>query len=209
MTLLIAPQPDSQAQAQAQAALPDPVELLKQTPQPQYCGICACPCLNPRLPTSQPDLPDLPLGEASQDLSTPVWLHQYHHLQPSRGILPYPYEPQSKTQPFQSYTAPHQHIVPIHLYCLRAVIAITQSGVWNCSMVANDQMMVGWSVPRWTGFGPWVKEMAVRPATGMGWTGLADQKGRYVDGVEGSHLRAVLSPSSLPDRNITQVTNVD
>lgn len=68
-------------------------------------------------------------------------------------------------------------------------------------MVANDQMMVGWSVPRWTGFGPWVKEMAVRPAIGMGWTGLADQKGRYVDGVEGSHLRAVrLSLISQNDR---------
>lgn len=187
MTLLIVPQPDSQDQN----TLPNPVEPLKSTADPQYCAICACPCLTPRLPTAPPDLPDLPLNGADLTLGTPGWLHQYHHLQPSRGILPYPYEPSITTNTFQAYSSPHKHVVPIHLYCLRAVIGITQTGMWNCSSVADDQMMVGWSVPRWTGFGPWVREMAVRPAVGMGWTGLADQKGRFVEGIEGSHLRSV------------------
>lgn len=172
----------------------NPTELLKQTPRPEYCAICACPCLTPRLPTPQTDQPDLPL--AQYELATPEWLHQFHHLQPSRGILPYPYEASQNIEPFQSYHSPHKHIVPIHLYCLRAVIAITESGMWNCSGRSTDQMMIGWSVPRWTGFGPWVREIGVKPAIGMGWTGLADQKSRFREVIEGSHLRDVsLSPA--------------
>lgn len=185
MTLILANDPKSTDTEH----LLDPIEILRNETQPQYCGICACPCLMTRLPTPQPDAPDLPLPTPLP--ATPVWLHQFHHLMPSRGILPYPHDPQTAPKPFQAYASPHQHVVPIHLYCLRAVIAITQSGMFNCSVTQVDSMMVGWSVPRWTGFGPWVKGMAAKPAIGMGWTGLADQRARFEDGVEGSHLRPV------------------
>lgn len=189
MTLILADSPPKQIGATS------PVDLMKQNPDPTYCAICACPCLHPRLPTPLPDQPDeSPSDSASRQLSTPKWLHQYHHLQPSRGILPYPYEHQSQKtqQQHRAYhLSPQQNIVPVHLHCLRAVIAITQSGMWNCKSDHPDVMMVGWTIPRWTGYGPWVRNSIIRPTYGMGWSGLADQKSRYVEGVEGSHLRSV------------------
>lgn len=176
---------------------PAPVELLRQKPDLTCCAICACPCLTPRLPTPQPDDPDI--TPTTSDLLTPAWLHQFHHLQPTKGILPYPYKPIQQKGAHQAYTSPSQRVIPVHLYCLRAIIAITQPGMWNCVSDHPDSMMVGWTVPRWTGFGPWMKDPTARPISSMGWSGLADQKYRYIEAVEGSHLRSV---SPAPPRGM-------
>jgi len=179
MTLIIA-EPPSDTQL-------DPITLLQSQASPIYCGICACPCLCPRLPTPQPEQPDLPLTKLAHQLTTPVWLHQYHNLQPSTGILPYPVPPADP----RDAKNPHKRIVSIHLYCLRAVLGVVKSGMFNCGSVHEEQMMIGYSMPRYVGFGPWTPagmRSAERPEST--WMGMADQRSRW-DVIEGSHLRSV------------------
>ena len=179
MTLIIA-EPPSDTQL-------DPITLLQSQASPVYCGICACPCLAPRLPTPQPEEPDLPLTKVAHQLTTPIWLHQYHDLQPSTGILPYP---PPIADPRDANNS-HRKIMPIHLYCLRAVLGVVKSGMFNCGSVHDERMMIGFSIPRYVGFGPWVSggtRFAERSEST--WRGMADQRGRW-DLMEGSHLRPV------------------
>lgn len=170
----------------AEQARLDHLAILKLQQNPSYCGICACPCLEPRLPTPQPHETDH--DSHSHDLPTPTWLHQYHHLQPSSGILPYPCpipDPRDSNNP-------HKRVVPIHLYCLRAVLEIVQSDMFNSGGINDERLMIGYRIPRYVGFGPWVNgsmESTDRPE--VSWRGLADQRSRWEFGVEGSHLRSV------------------
>lgn len=183
MTLVIA-EPPSDTQL-------DPITLLQSQTSPTYCGICACPCLAPRLPTPQPEDSDLPLTKLAHQLNTPIWLHQYHNLQPSTGILPYP-PPIADPRDARN---PHKRIVSIHLYCLRAVVGVVKSGMFNCGSVHDEQMMIGYSIPRYVGFGPWTPASSVsteRPEST--WMGMADQRARW-NVIEGSHLRSVSPPS--------------
>jgi hypothetical protein len=145
----------------------DPITLLQSQASPTYCGICACPCL------------------------APVWLHQYHNLQPSTGILPYPPPPADP----RNAKNPHKRILPIHLYCLRAVLGVVKSGMFNCGSVHDEQMMIGYAIPRYVGFGPWSPaslRSTERPEST--WMGMADQRARW-NVIAGSHLRSVSPPS--------------
>jgi len=130
----------------------EPTTVLRSQAVPTYCGICSAPCLTPRLPTPQPEESDPPLTKLAASLPTPAWLHQYHHLQPSAGILPFPLP---KTDPRDAKN-PHKRIVPIHLYCLRAVLGVVKSGMFNCGSLHEERMMIGYSIPRYVGFGPWM-----------------------------------------------------
>ena len=69
---------------------------------------------------------------------------------------------------------------------------------------------MGWSLPKWTDYGPWVAEAdrgimgfkrdMKKRGIGVGyWAGCADQKARWKEGVEGSHLLLVslISPFSI------------
>jgi hypothetical protein len=183
MTLIVA-KPPSDTQL-------DPIILLQSQATSTYCGICACPCLAPRLPTPQPEEPDLPLTKLAHQVTTPIWLHQYHSLQPSTGILPYP----SPIADPRDTKSPHKRSVPIHLYCLRAVLGVVKSGMFNCGSVNDEQMMIGYSIPRYVGFGPWsLANLRSTERPGSTWMGMADQRARW-NMIEGSHLRSV-SPSS-------------
>jgi hypothetical protein len=175
MTLII-----SEAPVAEQASL-DPITILKTQESPSYCCICACPTLTPRLPTPQPHGPD-PISIKIHNLPTPAWLHQYHHLQPSSGILPYP----PPIQDPRNSNNPHKRIVSIHLYCLRSVLDIVQSDMFSTGGRNVEHMMIGYSIPRYTGFGPWIYGNVKSPEAS--WKGLADQRNRWELGVEGSHL---------------------
>ena len=186
MTLII-PEPPSISDHQL-----EPTTVLRSQAVPTYCGICSAPCLTPRLPTPQPEESDPPLTKLADSLSTPAWLHQYHHLQPSAGILPFPLP---KTDPRDAKN-PHKRIVPIHLYCLRAVLGVVKSGMFNCGSLHEERMMIGYSIPRYVGFGPWMPaslRFTERPEST--WMGMADQRSRW-DVIEGTHLLPVGSPSS-------------
>jgi hypothetical protein len=181
MTLII-----SEAPVAEQASL-DQVTILNTQESPSYCCICACPTLTPRLPTPQPHEPGL-IFTKMQDLPTPTWLHQCHHLQPSSGILPYPLpisDPRDSNNP-------HKRIVCIHLYCLRSVLDIVQSDMFNTGGRNVEQMMIGYSIPRYTGFGPWMNgSLRSTEKPEASWRGMVDQKSRWKFGVEGSHLCSV------------------
>jgi hypothetical protein len=178
MTLII-----SEAPVAEQASL-DPITILKTQESPSYCCICACPTLTPRLPTPHPHEPG-PISIEIHDMPTPKWLHQYHHLQPSSGILPHP----PPVSDLRDSNNPHKRIIAIHLYCLRSVLDIIQSDMFSTGGVNDEQVMIGYSIPRYTGFGPWMNwklKSAQRPEAS--WRGLADQRNRWELGVEGSHL---------------------
>jgi hypothetical protein len=165
----------------------DPITLLKSQASPNYCGICAAPCLTPRLPTPQPTEPDIIPTKLAGHLDTPIWLHQYHHLQPSTGIIPFPLPP---TDP-RDQKNPHKRIISIHLYCLRAVLGVVKSGMFNCGSVHDEQMMLGYSVPRYVGFGPWMPaQLRATERPESTWMGMADQRSRW-NIIEGSHLLPV------------------
>jgi hypothetical protein len=167
----------------------DPVELMQSQAQPAYCGICACPCLQPRLPTPQPDAPDSPPTKFVSSLPTPSWLHQYHHIQPCRGLLPFPHDP--STQPDHERTNPSRRIVAVHLFCYRMVAKLLEYGIYG--MHYHQEMMM-YSVPRYIGFGPWNDVSMLRTETPeMSWMGLNDQKSRWKFGIEGSHLTPVIT----------------
>jgi hypothetical protein len=185
MTLII-----SEAPVAEQASL-DRVTILKSQDSPSYCCICAGPTLTPRLPTPQPHETD-PVFTKAHNLPTPTWLHQYHHLQPSSGILPYP----SPIPDPRDSTNPHKRIGSIHLYCLRSVLDIVQSDMFGTGGRDVEHMMIGYSIPRYVGFGPWINgslRSTERPVAS--WRGLADQRNRWESGVDGSHLSSV---SALP-----------
>jgi hypothetical protein len=168
---------------------PDRTKLSSRK-SPLYCGVCACPCLNPRLPTPQPEEPDILISD-SHNLATPTWLHQFHHLQPTTGILPYP-PPEPNPRDLGNV---HKRIMPIHLYCLRAILGVVKAGLFNCGygMSREEGMMIGYSIPRHVGFGPWVSGQTggdVCPE--RSWSGLADQRSRWCNSqIESSHLISV------------------
>lgn len=167
----------------------DPITVLGKQDNPAYCGICACSCLQPRLPTPPPEDLDPTVGPST---FTPAWLHQYHHLQPSRGILLYPFDPQTQPAPADAASNPHHRVVPVHLYCLRAVLDIVRVGMYGSLTHQEESIMIGYSVPRYVGFGPWVGGSGLRTERPeMTWMGLEDQRSRWTFECEGSHLRAV------------------
>jgi len=117
---------------------------------------------------------------------------------------------------------PKQHrCIPLHTYCLEAILRTTRQSMFNTASSHETNMLLGWSLPKWTGWGPWVDTRdrggsdVAQGVERRGWVdywgGTADQCARFAQaaierrGVDGDcpnrcqeqqrHLIAV----SLPD----------
>ena len=180
---------------------------------PLYCAICAVPCSLPRANIPPPNI------YASSDTSamsgghdprpktdpkhiesledSPDWTSKWHVLQTADGIIQnFTISPSSSTltpgsKPSQS------RCVPIHQYCMEAILKMIRRSIFNNPFSHEENMVFGWSLPKWTGFGPWVEDIDERfrmKENGwvLGhWGGCVSQKLRFVKGIEGSHLLPV------------------
>ena len=89
--------------------------------------------------------------------------------------------------------------IPIHHYCLTKVQATIRRSTFNTGFSHEENMMLGWSLPKWVGYGPWVHEedrggetfgkTAERRGWVGYWGGTGSQKARYKDSSE--HLSPV------------------
>lgn len=165
---------------------------------PVYCAICAAPCLLPRASIKPPDptphqglvgsdtldaviihnAPESPSGLSGLSGSGPTWLQAWHNLS-------------------SIDSAPRT--VSIHHYCLEAALRTIRKSTFTSGYTHEETMMLGWSLPKWTGWGPWgfntpdqdSRHTAAWPS-GF-WTGTASQRSRWQrkTGNEGSHLLPV------------------
>ena len=193
---------------------------------PLYCATCAAPCLLPRKdippPSTDPlaplvntDTVDIaqstdPTDTTTHTSVTSTWESRWFVLQVSKGlctsytILPphttsLPNECSSSTSPISSTS--RQRCISIHAACLEIVLKTIRKSLFNSGFSHEENMMVGWSLPKWSGYGPWVKEVksdgSVWQRDGKGrnpvqyWTGCEDQRNRWEMGKEGSHLLPV------------------
>jgi len=73
-----------------------------------------------------------------------------------------------------------------------------RKSLFNNGFGHEEAVTVSWSIPKWTGYGPWVDDCLAkgfiaddgRGAYGF-YRGCKDQRNRWRDGVEGSHLLEV------------------
>lgn len=200
---------------------------------PLYCAICAVTCLLPRSETTPASPPESQGFHCSSDTTssehthaTPAvgtWEHEWVVLQVTKGptsqftIISYtPPSLQDTSDPGGRERFPHdplrsgdaeQRAIPIHSYCLERVLKTIRKSLYNNGFSHEENMMLGWSLPKWTGYGPWVRDerngrrwLHARndDVLGVGyWKGMADQRSRYREGEEGSHLSPVsICPSS-------------
>jgi hypothetical protein len=195
---------------------------------PVYCGICAAPCLFPRT-SIQPPSPTahtglvgsdtlnavvVPIDPESAGGQGPTWLHAWHHLRVSCGILN-PSAVSISSPPLASSLRPSsidptRRTVRIHHYCLEAAIRTIRKSTFTSGYTHEETMMLGWSLPKWTGWGPWGSNTPDQDSMHTAawpsgfWTGTASQSSRWQSerGKEGSHLlpvgpsgpRSVLAP---------------
>ncbi|WVQ81705.1 hypothetical protein IAT38_003830 [Cryptococcus sp. DSM 104549] len=203
-----------------------------------YCSICACPCLLPRIepppPKVQTGLEDTDTSSASPLPMGPDadWLSTWHCLRVSSGVvdprpflfqalgpptlLSTPTPPTSDTAAADTTKAEQyatKRCIPIHAYCLTAVLSTIRKSQFNSAQTHEEKMMLAWSLPRWSGYGPWVGGKGTREglgltpgagattgAGGLGvghWRGTVSQRERWAD--DGKHLlpEDVISPISV------------
>ena len=205
-----------------------------------YCAICAAPCLLPRS-TSQPgeqsanlvgsDTIDAqPTPSPQSEGGRTAWQHCWQVLVASRGLsTAYMVSPSSPAvlsfdeqavmpesedeRKREKGKKVQPRAIPIHETCLAKLLAAIRRSMFNNGFSHEESMMLGWSIPKWTGFGPWVRqppnELAMERSGGFGyWAGTIDQKKRHVEGEPGSHLLEVSTGGSLggcrtltPDRS--------
>ena len=181
---------------------------------PLYCAMCAAPCYLPRrnLPPPNGDPPSRneqleaigPIAGADTT-STPDsdWLHEWHVLRVGSGLIPIPdLFPTSETTSSPPNT---QRMIPLHHYCLAVVLKTIRRSMYNTGYSHEESCLLGWSLPKWTGYGPWVNESSrggfaflrsgeAGGGGGVGyWRGCTDQRNRWEEGREGSHLLPVSS----------------
>lgn len=139
------------------------------------------------------------------------WLHEWEVLQVSSGLVSHPVinsirptssSPNLIDQAIENTS--RRRCISLHSYCLDAILHIilkTQSSSFTGTS-HEGSMMLGWSLPKWTGYGPWMNPadrggpefLADMEKRGIGigyWAGCGSQRGRWKEGVEGSHLLAV------------------
>lgn len=174
---------------------------------PLYCALCAAPCYLPphrvprwdAKPAAGPDTSNPIQSADAISIAQQGWLHTWEVLRVSSGLLPAPILPPNSHIPADTDT---QRQIPIHSYCLNAVLKTTMKSMYFSGSTHDESMMVGWSLPKWTGYGPWVRGVSgggtaflgalEKKGAGVGyWAGLGVQKDRWTVGVEGSHLHPV------------------
>jgi hypothetical protein len=170
-----------------------------------HCSLCAAPCLLPRHPGPIPAHESVSLRShaldscysshiISRDTDNSTWEHQWHLLQISQGILRSFTLLSPTSSPFQEGNhealSTKQRCAPIHAYCLDVVLKVIRKSLYIKSYGHEETVMLGWSIPKWTGYGPWVSGLTASDRDlNMGyWRGCETQRGRWVKGVEGSHL---------------------
>jgi hypothetical protein len=185
---------------------------------PVYCAICAAPCLLPRASIQPPD-PTVQIGLVGSDTldavidpiapesssgssgEGPTWVHAWHYLRVSCGILN-PSAVSISSPPLASSLRassidPTRRTVSIHHYCLEAAIRTIRKSTFASGYTHEETMMLGWSLPKWTGWGPWGPNPPDHGSTHVVgwpsgfWTGTPSQRSRWQRGKEGSHLLAV------------------
>ena len=181
---------------------------------PLYCATCAAPCFLPRQLVPRPATLNSSISETVTNASYEVsrnddeqgqgWLHEWHVLQVATGIQ---YSPLIDHALSASTSKPNNpRSILIHDYCLSAVLRTIIPGRSSSGFSHQETKMILWSLPKWTGYGPWIREpdrdgpgfLKDMETRGIGcgfWTGCADQKSRWREGVEGSHLLSVWSIS--------------
>ena len=174
---------------------------------PLYCALCAAPCFLPRyaLPyrldnqlyrqtdvktvTPSDNGTTLQASPASQD-----WLHEWRVLRVSSGVIP---PPNISTITSPSQAPDIYRSIPIHAYCHEAVLKQIRKSIYSSDYDCGEGMMIAWSLPKWTGYGPWVDKTNRLMSRGdvynaaVYWAGCRDQRRRWRDGEEGSHLLPV------------------
>jgi hypothetical protein len=86
----------------------------------------------------------------------------------------------------------NQRCIPVHAYCLETVLKVIRRSLYNDGYSHEESVMLGWSLPKWTGHGPWTSESTDSGDLPAGyWRGCEDQRNRWVKGIEGSHLLTV------------------
>ena len=191
---LIVVTPDCTAESMSQ---PSPAE-------PLFCALCAAPCLEPRIDTPPPSA-ETSLSSDTTD-SHPLssdWLRSWHLLQVSSGLVD-PVTPSSAFHSSADASATALNVkrtTPIHAFCLQCVMRTVRRTMYG-GFSHEERMMLGWSLPKWTGHGPWVGEMrgdaVLRGERGLGagyWGGTPVQRERWraSGGAESGHLVLVRS----------------
>lgn len=200
---------------------------------PLYCTICSAPCLLPRADIPLPsfkhdsfppsgDTTDSPPEPSSKPtISTLLaeardanWQARWHVLKVTSGLCTtFSVSPSSSTlasvseeqDPItQGRNGAGTRCVPIHEYCLQKVTQTIRKSMFNSGFSHEENMMLGWSIPKWTGYGPWVNvedrggkylltQMRERGWVGY-WGGSVSQRERYQVDTPGSHLLPVSFP---------------
>jgi hypothetical protein len=168
-----------------------------------YCALCACPCRCPVADGALPTTPDTAFTDPTHQAKvSPSWLNHWEYLQEADGLLPSTISSGSPTtcQPTAPVDPAPKRQIPIHNYCLQAVLEIIKDLPLSSSQSPVAALMLHLGLPRWAGHGPWVKqdkrEMIAAAAESIStwtakWSGTVDQRKRWAQGKEGSHLLEV------------------
>jgi hypothetical protein len=207
---------------------------------PLYCAICSAACALPRVELRPPMAESIhaPSSDrtnavgANTTTASTSWLNEWHVLQTPSGIChDFHVCPSSTTSLINAadggsryfeegagaWHRPKNRCVPIHHYCLAKVLLTIRKSMYSLGHSHERDMMLAWSIPKWTGFGPWVHsedrggDVMARTLAQRGWVGywggLAVQMQRWEDGVPESHLLPVSASyviqHSLPHLRLT------
>ncbi|WRT68210.1 uncharacterized protein IL334_005185 [Kwoniella shivajii] len=166
---------------------------------PLYCSICSAPCLLPRLPLPNPYMASGSSYSSSAsginaEYDPEEWLSAWYCLRLSSGLTdPLPFlfssmEPSSLPIPLPLGIAssqvkvksgrridPPRRIIPIHSYCVSIIRSTTRKSL-NNSKTHEEGVLLSWSLPRWTGHGPWSNQAEDKAFAVP--EGLKDRKGK-------------------------------
>ncbi|ORX38678.1 hypothetical protein BD324DRAFT_650025 [Kockovaella imperatae] len=212
---------------------------------PLYCALCSARCLVPRielpLPAPRPGGLSLNTDTVGSQPPSPgmkhdpsTWEKRWFVLQVSNGLIQPPLASQIHSEPTSplgsgpstdsTVSRMNQRCVPIHAYCLTCVLGTVRRSMYNNGFSHEENMILAWSIPKWTGHGDWTYPSDLEPSrspTGSFsrlrsayWSGTESQRRRWDPEIEGSHLlpEDMVSPeevgtpkSILPDRNASRL----
>ena len=183
---------------------------------PLYCALCAAPCFLPRdaLPHSYEDQSyqhteinpldsSFPRAILRASLPSQGWLHEWRVLRVSSGVVSGVVSHPSILTIATALPPDIYRSIPVHAYCHNAVLRTIRKSIYSSEYDFREGMMIAWSLPKWTGYGPWVGEANRFKSrgdvynAGIYWAGCWDQRQRWRDGEEGSHLLPVSRSCSI------------
>ncbi|WWC90892.1 uncharacterized protein L201_005829 [Kwoniella dendrophila CBS 6074] len=224
---------------------------------PLFCSICSSPCSLPRLPLPIPSPFPSSRNEPDQQVNRykpEEWLSVWYCLRVSSGLIdPKPFLPKDGSSVFtttttttadnddddgeeerddETYTKQltnsSRRIICIHSYCLSSIKETIYKTPFSNSITHEENVLLNWSLPKWTGFGPWSMSKSISGSSSNGgestqhayakpeglidkkgdknaiimkpayWGGLFDQRDRFAK--TGDHLTKddFISPLMIP-----------